>query len=238
MSYTKTPNKFVDVKPKYPIPMKPHPRSGNPMYALEGEVKEKFIALYPKNTNQEMMKLFGISQSTLVRFARRLGLKKNMKVIHRKWAKAVKQTCEANGYYESLRGKSPSQSCIDAYRRKCKEEGYHPFGSLKKSNPRRYKKLCRQRSEKRKELFLRERLRLEYGLPLQTKLRIQVQPLKHIAYSQKSRMIATHNYFADPDHTRYVCYDSQTDRSPRMEATANRRGLIIVEGEEDNEYQE
>lgn len=45
-------------------------------------------------------------------------------------------------------------------------------------------------------------------------------------------MIKMHNYFADPDHVTWVCYDSQTERSPRMEATAMRHGLRLVEGDE------
>lgn len=45
-------------------------------------------------------------------------------------------------------------------------------------------------------------------------------------------MIKLRNYFADADHVTWVCYDSQTRRSPRMEATAMRHGLRLVEGDE------
>ena len=235
MSFSRTPNKFTDVKPKYTIPMKPHPKTGNPHYVLEGTLKETFVRLYPKTTNPEMMKLFGISHTTVARFARRLGLEKNMKVIRRKQIKAAKKTCEANGYYASLRGKAPSQACLDAYKRKCKEENYHPLKSLKSTNPRRYKKLLKQRSEKRNDLVRRERLRMEYGMPRLTHMKLREQPISRRAYQQKYLMIKEHNYFADPDDILCVCYDSQTTRSLRMEATARRHGLTVVEGDEDTE---
>ncbi len=233
MSFAQMPNKFKDVKPKYIIPYKPHPKTGNPMLCLEGEVKERFCALYPKSTNVEMMKWFGVSGATVHRLARKLGLTKDMKVIRRKWAKAVKKTCEANGYYASLRGRKPSQAAIDATRR-LRAEGFHPFASLKKNNPRRYKKLCEQRSLKRKKLVHRERLRMAYGLPKLTNMCLSEESLSHAAYSQKYWMIKKRNYFADPDHPEYVCYDSLTNRSLRMEATAIRHGLGVVEAEEDD----
>lgn len=148
MSFAKTPNKFVDVKPKYIIPYKPHPHTGTPTLTLEGEVKEAFCRLYPKHTTVEMMKLFGISSTTVHRLARKHGLSKNMKVIRRKWIKAVKKTCEANGYYDSLRGHPLPDVAIAAYKRKV-AEGYHPIKHLKATNPSRYKKICQQRSKKK-----------------------------------------------------------------------------------------
>lgn len=92
--------------------------------------------------------------------------------------------------------------------------------------------MIKDRAEKRKDLIRRDRLRLEYGLPRLTKLRLTVNTLSHAARAQKSEMIRKKNYFSDPDHTEWVCYDSETDRSPQMEATAHRHGLYVVAGEE------
>ena len=45
-------------------------------------------------------------------------------------------------------------------------------------------------------------------------------------------MIRKCNYFAAPlGDSHIVCYDSQTQRSPKREATAVRHGLKVVEAE-------
>ena len=76
------PNKSIISKPKYPIPLKS--TSGFPKYCLEGEVKEKFFELYPTHTHPELMQLFGVSYSTIARFAKQYGLQKNIEVIKSK----------------------------------------------------------------------------------------------------------------------------------------------------------
>lgn len=65
---TKTPCKPTG-KAKYQLPMKVTPESnGQKTYVLEGELKKKFIKLFPKNSNRRMMEWFGISHSTVRRF--------------------------------------------------------------------------------------------------------------------------------------------------------------------------
>lgn len=66
-------------------------------------------------------------------------------------------------------------------------------------------------------------------------MKLREQPISRRAYQQKYLMIKEHNYFADPDDILCVCYDSQTTRSLRMEDTARRHGLMVVEGDEDTE---
>lgn len=228
----RVPNKFTDVKPKYPIPQKPHPTANVPMYYLDGEIKEKFFELYPTHTNPELMKLFGVCYSTIIRFARTYCLQKDMDVIRRKQANAAKKTCIENGYYASLRGRRPSDATIEGTKRMF-AEGFSPLAVFKKKHPKKYKRMIKERAEKRKELIRRDRLRIEYGLPRLTKLHLSATPLSHLAHAQKSAMIKKKNYFADLDHSDWVCYDSETDRSPRMEATAHRHGLYVVAGEEE-----
>ncbi len=78
-----------------------------------------------------------------------------------------------------------------------------------------------------------ERMRMVYGLKRKTKLRIPMYPLGKGAYQQKSLLIKKHNYFPAPlGDPHVVCYDSQTERSERMEATAIRHGLQIVKAED------
>ena len=209
---TKTPNKPIG-KAKWQVPMRPNAKSGVREYYIEGELKERFCKLFPKNSNRRMMTWFGISFSTLQRFKSELGLEKDMKSIIRQQAKDTKRICERNGYYASIRGKSPSEACLEATRQ-LRAAGFHTMKQLKANNPRRYKQLMRKKSEQRKELWRKERLRAFYGLERQTNFYIPSSPLSHRASSQKYAMIKACNYFADPlGDPHIICYDSETQRS-------------------------
>lgn len=229
---TKTPLKPTG-EAKYQIPMRATPESnGVKTYVLEGELKKKFIKLFPKNSNRRMMEWFGISFSTVQRFKNELGLKKDMKAIRRQQIMDVKKTCEENGYYDSLRGKPVSEACQEG-RRRLFESGFCPLKALKKKNPRRYKAFLLRSSEAHKEVWRKERLREEYGLERKTKLNLSQRPMKSAAASFKNMMTHRLNYFSVPGHPWWIAYDSETNRSERSEATARKHGFEIIEGEDD-----
>lgn len=229
---TKTPCKPTG-EAKYQIPMRATPESnGVKTYVLEGELKKKFIKLFPKNSNRRMMEWFGISFSTVQRFKNELGLKKDMKAIRRQQIMDVKKTCEENGYYDSLRGKPVSEACQEG-RRRLFESGFCPLKALKKKNPRRYKAFLLRSSEAHKEVWRNERLREEYGLERKTKLNLSQRPMKSAAASFKNMMTHRLNYFSVPGHPWWIAYDSETNRSERSEATARKHGFEIIEGEDD-----
>ena len=228
---TKTPSKPTTVA-KWQVPMRPKHKSGAKEYYLEGELKERFCKLFPKNSNRRMMTWFGISFSTLQRFKREFGLEKDMKAIRKQQAKDIKKICERNGYYASLRGKAPSEACMEATRQLF-ASGFHPMKQLKANNPRKYKRMLRKRSEQRKELWRKERLRAFYGLERKTHLRIPSNPMSRKAIAHKYAMIKVCNYFADPlGDPHIICYDSETQRSAQREATAAKHGLKVVEADE------
>ena len=228
---TKTPLKPTTAA-KWQVPMRPNAKSGVKEYYLEGELKDRFCKLFPKNSNRRMMTWFGISFSTLQRFKREFGLEKDMKSIIRQQAKDTKRICEKNGYYASIRGKAPSEACMEAARR-LRAAGFHPIKQLKANNPRKYKRLMQKKSEQRKELWRKERLRQKYDLDRQTSLHIPLNPISHRASSHKHAMIKFCNYFADPlGDPHIICYDSETQRSARREATAAKYDLKVVEADE------
>ena len=228
---TKTPLKPTK-EAKWQVPMRQSPKNGVSAYYLEGELKERFCKLFPKNSNRRMMAWFGLSFSTLQRFKREFGLEKDMKSIIRQQAKDTKRICEKNGYYASLRGKKPSEACFDGAR-KLFASGFHPIKQLKANNPRKYKRLMQKKSEHRKELWRKERLRAFYGLDRQTNLHTPSSPMSRRATAHKHAMIKACNYFSDPlGDPHIVCYDSETQRSARREATAAKHGLKVVEAEE------
>ena len=228
---TKTPLKPTK-EAKWQVPMRQKPKSGVKEYYLEGELKERFCKLFPKNSNRRMMTWFGISFSTMQRFKREFGLDKDMQAIRKQQAKDIKRICDRNGYYASIRGKKPSEASIEATRQ-LRATGFHPLKQLKANNPRKYKRLMRKKSEQRKELWRKERLRAFYGLERQTKLRIPAAPMSRRAIAHKYAMVKACNYFADPlGDPHIICYDSETQRSARRETTAAKYGLKVVEADE------
>ena len=233
MSFRNTKSPLKPTTPaKWQVPMRPNAKSGMKEYYIEGELKERFCKLFPKNSNRRMMAWFGIGFSTLQRFKREFGIEKDMQAIRKQHAKDIKRICERNGYYASIRGKAPSDACLEATRQ-LRAAGFHPIKQLKANNPRKYKRLMQKKSEQRKELWRKERMRMVYGLERRTKLRLPLNSLTHAASACKYMMIRECNYFADPDgDSHIICYDSQTRRSEKREATAIRHGFTIVEGED------
>lgn len=233
MSYrnTTTPLKCeITGKPKWQLPVRPHPKAGVMEYYLEGENLERFIKLFPVHSNRRIMQWFGISFSTCQRFKRELGLKKDMVAIRKELARDTKKICEKNGWYEKLRGKALSEAAIEATR-KMRASGFNPIKEFAAKHPTKYRNMVKKRAEERKELIRKERLREKYGLSRQTKLHLPMQPLSHKASCQKYAMIAACNYYADPEHPSWVCYDEETKRSAKRESTAIKYGLRIIEGE-------
>lgn len=227
---TKTPTK-PDGVAKWQVPMRPHPKAGVMEYFLEGDIRDKFIELFPKHSNRRIMQWFGISFSVLQRFKRELGLEKDMRKIRREQARDAKRTCEKNGFYESLRGKKPPEAALEATRR-LRATGFNPMKRLKEISPRRYKAALDRMGKARSELYRKERLRVLYGLERKTRLIFTDNPMTPRASAQKHAMIKECNYFAVDDDVWAVCYDSQTRRSTRREATAIKHGLKIIEGED------
>ena len=227
---TKTPLKPTGVA-KWQVPKRRN-EHGQPAYVLEGELRELFVKNFPIHSNRRIMQWFGLSHSTTQRFARGLGLKKDMTRIRKELVRDIKRTCEKNGYYDSLRGRGMPENALIGLR-KLYEGGFSAISRLKEKSSRKYKKYREKMSESHKDMWRKERLRAKYGLERKTKLNIPFHPMTHKQSSCKHYMIKKYNYFADPDDRHAVCYDSQTRRSERSERTAIRHGLRIVEGGEE-----
>ena len=160
---THTPTKAEIVgKARYQLPMRKG-RGGLMSYYLTPELEQHFRRLFPVTLNRDMMRLFGISFVTLQRLKRQLGLQKKMHTIRHKQAQLAKRICEENGYYDSLRGKAPSEACQEAARLKM-ESGFHPLKALKQKNPRKYRRVVQKRSEARKAAMRRDRMLIDWGL--------------------------------------------------------------------------
>ena len=209
---TKTPTKGEIVgKPKYPVPTRLV--RGIEAYYLTPELEAHFVRLYPVTMNRDMMRLFGISFSTLQRFKRQLGLEKKMKTIRHKQAQLAKRICEENGYYDSLRGHAPSEAAMEATR-KLRATGWHPMQVVRK-NKRRYQRLMAQRSEKRKEAMRKDRLRINWGIEPEHNFNLPYDPygLKRTSFRNCCRQVGYIPGNARKQSERWVIY--YTDETKR-----------------------
>ena len=116
-------------------------------YVMTDEQKAWLCKWFPEIENSRLSAVSGMSQSALHRFARELGLtksQKGMKRIKKRQAAHVKRVCEKNGYYDSLRGRQPSEACRKATAQMWQEirdgKREHPARIMKRTNPRKYRK--------------------------------------------------------------------------------------------------
>ena len=175
------------------------------------------------------MQWFGISRFTVKKLGKSLGLEKDMKAIQSERIEDMKETSKK--YYLLRKGKKPSQKCIDINRQRILN-GFNPWKVYKDRNPETYHEAVERMIRNRKESYQKERARVLYGLPQKTKMRIAVHTLSQSAFRQKSNMKIRNNYFSVPEHVSWICYDKDTRRSLRSEATARKYGLKVVAGDD------
>lgn len=231
--------------------MKPFPgtvaRTGKyNSYVLTEEQKEWLIRWFPVTENRRLVKASGLTESSLHRFARDLGLtksEKGMKAIKRRQAAHIKRVCTKNGYYDSLRGKAPCDAAHEATRRMWQEirEGKRedPVTIMKRKNPHRYRQWMKRKSEERKEAIRRERMRMKWGLPRKTRLALVVmQPYTTSQICHRHNALKKGYILADTceegsGHRYMIYYDTETKRSQRFETNLVKDGFRIEEWQYD-----
>lgn len=228
--------------PPFPHPLQKQPGKGGAMtYVLTDEQEAWLRHWYPVKENGLLMQESGMSHATLHRFARQLKLKKSARGLHaikRRQAKSIKKTCEANGYYDSLRGKAPSEAAHQGTLRMWQEirdgKREHPARIMARENPAKYAEWMQHKSEARKDAIRKEQRRLLYGLPRQTKL-------ARIVLNKYTRSQTSHRYNAlnrgyivtedcsEQGGDRYnIYYDDETERSALFERNCEADGLHIL----------
>ena len=108
---------------------------------------------------------------------------------------------------------------------------------MKRENPKKYAEWMRKKSEERKELIRKEKMRVVYGLERQTTLKAVV--LKPYTRSQihHRHMALEYGYLLDEDCRegqpgRYIIYyDEKTDRHPRFEQMCLANGFTFMPDE-------
>lgn len=207
---------------------------------LTDDQKAWLIRWFPEEENSRLMDVSGMTRSTLHRFARQLKLQKSesgLKRIKKRQARHIKNVCERNGYYDSLRGHAPSEACLEGSRERWRKvragEVNHPFKDMP---TRRYNAMRKRQGENRRELIRKEQMRELYGLPRQTRIRM---PMKKYTRSQTCHRCNAlkRGYFVMADCSeqsgeRYnIYYDQDTQRSELFERNLVKDGFRVLNWE-------
>lgn len=220
--------------------MKPYPgqtEKRNGTFVLTQEQKEWFCRWFPETENSRIAKAMGISTTAMHRIKRELGLTKSdkgMKDIKRRQAAQIKKVCQENGYYDSLKGRQPSEKCKAAYREYLRSERYkHPSLILKEKNPRLYRKKMDERSRIRKEMIRKERWRSSIGLEQTTRMNL---PLFNYTRKEVNRrfLAKRRGYILGDYSERYgerftLYFDKDTNRTELFEKNCIADGFKIME---------
>lgn len=214
---------------------------------LTPEQQQWFVTNFPEHENEKLMKASGLGWSTLHRYAREMHLQKSPEGLHRimlRQGQKAKRTCEKNGYYDSIRGRKPSEQCRAASRQMWQEirdgKREHPREKMKREHPRKYRNIAKRISESRRELWRKEKLRDIYGLTRQTHLRLVHQPMTTRQVNHRHNAVKKYNYIvldlhdpcSDPSDRMLIYYDNDTRRSTRFERNLIRDGFKVLPWEE------
>jgi len=213
-------------------------------WVLTDEQREWLCRWFPEEENSRLMAASGMSHATLHRFARELGLTKSpkgMKRIKRRQARHIKRVCEKNGYYDSIRGRKPSEACRKATARMWQEvrEGKreHPAIIMKRENPRKYRQWVQHMSDERRDTIRKEKRRVLYGMERKTRLRIVLckytkRQVSHRYNALKRGYIIMEDCSEQSGERYNIYYDDKTQRSQRFEQNLEKDGFHVKEWRE------
>lgn len=209
---------------------------------LNAEQQEWLKNNFHNTENCRLIKASGLSHSTLHRFARELGLKKStkgIKAIWRRTAKRIKDKCEKNGYYDTLRGQAPSQACLDAYKEYFHSDRWvHPLKLMKNKSYYKYKKHCEKIKNCLNELRQRQKTRQKFGLSIDTNFHIPDRNYTKAEVHKRSYAYK-HGYIVPDCHNLderwLIFYDADTDRRPLFEQNCAQSGFHILPLPSDDE---
>lgn len=217
---------------------------GYKQIVLTTEQEEWLKRWYPVTENPGLMKASGMTHATLHRYARKFHLaksRKGLKGIKHRQAAHIRRVCEHSGYYDSLRGKPPSEAAQAGTAQMWREirEGKreHPIRAMARKQPERYKMLMERKSKNRKETIRMERTRLRWGLPRKTNISIVVMQrytpsqLNHRYNAKRRGYILADTCGEGSGHRFVIYYNDTTRRSPIFERHCEKDGFRIREWE-------
>lgn len=204
------------------------------------EKQVAWIVKHFKHTkNDDIMAKFGIGESTLHRIARKYGLKKSRQQQRKTQWNATchaHEACRRYGVYEETSERMKQQAVERRERGERIPGSFLPRQSNRdRLSPERFKKCIEKATETMRELRRKERLRMHWGMPQQTKLNLSydgcVSRLRKKATHR--HLFRMHGYLVERGGNT-VYYDEQTTRRPKMEENAHLYGLKVKMWTEDS----
>ena len=192
------------------------------------------IKHFKHTPNNTIMNKFNIGESTLHRIAKKYGLKKTKQYLHK--------SCQTNSKkaIEICRRYNVYEACAEFSRQrweKWKAEGRQVGFKKGESNrerlsPSAYKKMLEKMSTTRREIIRKDKIRINWGLPQKTKLKLTSPGRKAIVYRHLLKKL---NYIVQRGDMR-VYYDEHTNRKLTTERRAIINGLKIEKYEQSNQF--
>ena len=191
------------------------------------------IKHYQHTKNEDIMAKYGIGESTLHRFARKIGLKKSpqqRKKTQRNATEAARMACIQFGVYEETARRMKAKLQEMSARGERIPGSFAPgVNNLMRLGPKRNAERIEKARHSRNESIRKDRIRLHFGLPQKTKMHLTFN-----GYTDIHRKKAAHrhifrkfNYIVDWGSDD-IYYDEQTERRPKMEANAAKYGLKVM----------
>lgn len=185
---------------------------------------------YKHTKNADILAKFDIGETALHRIARKYGLKKTrqqMKKTQQDATSHAYEVCRKYGIYAELSERKKREFA----ERKARGEP-HPGGFKKgvsnrdRLGPKRFKAFIEKAAASMRETRRKERMRMRWGLPQKTKLRLSLNGYTHKARKKACyrNCLRRKGYFCEWGEDT-VYYDEHTQRSEKMEANAMKVGL-------------
>lgn len=164
---------------------------------------------YPTTTNYTICGKLGISERTLTRIAREMGLAKDMSVIEAKRREKISKSVRRA--FLILGGNDHNENGIKTRFK----QGFKP---VEEFGEEKFKEMHRKAVETRKKRLAEERARVNFGLPPRTRMRVIHQPEQKI---QDRSYLKKRGYILD-EKNNIAYYTTDTRRCVRLEARPKR----------------
>lgn len=201
-----------------------------------GSLDEKAIKWIIKHfkhiPNYEIMDKFNIGESTLHRVAKKYGLKKSKQYLRKSCQRNSKKAMEICRQYNIYEINAEfSRQRWEQWKAEGRQVGFKKGESNRdRLSPRAYKKMLEKVSTTRREIIRKDKIRINWGLPQKTKLKLTSPGKKAIQYRYLLKRL---NYIVVRGDIR-VFYDEHTNRNLTTERRAIINGLKIEQYEQSN----
>ena len=216
MRYSDIPTSYVLYDPEAPV-IKPKSKTKGRKITFTDDQEQWMREHYATTLNQECADHLGVSMRTMIRLARRLGLEKDPDWLHGVFMERQAMMAAAN----RGEGNAGTRNLIEHGKPYRFKKGVTP---LERNGPEKEAQRIAKSAATRRETIRKERMRVNWGLPQETKLKV----------TRNQPACATRNYLKKLGYivvgrgTMVIFFNSKTKRAPIAEANAKKRGFTFI----------